>query len=261
MKNTEMIMKYLDGELEGEELKWFENELKNDPQLAEKFILHKEVNETLKDTDSIRFRKKLKNIYQTFINSESTTRNANKNEINNISLSIPKYKNTWFLIAASLAVIITTVCIFYMLKPKTYNNEKLFSMYYKPYETDASYRSIRTDFSLFSQGLRIYKQGDFKGALEKFKLLTENDNAFIPANFFSGISFIEEGQIQEAVKSFKFILNQNDNGLIVHAEWYLGLCYLKTNENNKAIDQFQKIVENNLFYQNNAAEILKQIKQ
>ena len=64
MKTTERILKYLDGELNNNELKQFEAELLINPEFAEIVDLHKGIEDTLKDKDLIIFRKRLDKVYK-----------------------------------------------------------------------------------------------------------------------------------------------------------------------------------------------------
>ena len=92
-------------------------------------------------------------------------------------------------------------------------------------------------------------------ALKYFKSL---DNQ-ITSKFYSGVCYIELEQYSEAIESFEYIINDNDNLLVEQAKWYLGLIYLMNNQKNKAIDQFEKISDSTSFYSNQAKEILKSI--
>jgi len=70
---------------------------------------------------------------------------------------------------------------------------------------------------------------------------------------------MQTGKYHEAASSFLYIIKQPDNELIYQSEWYLGLCYLKTNETDKAFTQFKKITRSNSIYKEKAEDILKKI--
>ena len=57
----------------------------------------------------------------------------------------------------------------------------------------------------------------------------------------------------------KTIIEDNDNLFVDQAEWYLGLCYLKLNDTEKAIIQFSKISQSNSTYKIRSEEIIKNI--
>ncbi len=76
----------------------------------------------------------------------------------------------------------------------------------------------------------------------------------------SGVSNMELSQYKMASGSFKKVLDHNDNLFIEDAQWYLGFCYLKTENTNKAIDQFTKIAISTSSRKEKARKILKKIK-
>jgi tetratricopeptide (TPR) repeat protein len=79
--------------------------------------------------------------------------------------------------------------------------------------------------------------------------------------FYYGISNIETKNYDNSIKAFTTIINQNDNLYIEHAEWYLGLCYLKNNQKDKAIDQFVVVASNpDNFHRQEAKNILEKLQ-
>jgi hypothetical protein len=54
-------------------------------------------------------------------------------------------------------------------------------------------------------------------------------------------------------------MEHKQNLYLERAEWFAGLCYLKLNENDNAIELFNKISLSNSFYKDKAIAILKQI--
>jgi len=54
------------------------------------------------------------------------------------------------------------------------------------------------------------------------------------AHFYSGASFQETGQYKNAINEYQMVINDKDNLFIEQAQWYIGLCYLQTNDSKKA---------------------------
>lgn len=282
MNYSEEIDNYLDGELQGNELRQFENELLMNPELAEavdKFrnlydfirqqhakmmsgtgkkyrIEDQEINELI-DTyrlkngeeepeDEKLFRKKLENAYRNHI------QNTRKH-------GLMKTRRIWFA-AAAIGLLIIVTSVIYYLQNKTYSNERLYSMYYEPYNKNIFTRIESGEpEGIFMQAMIKYADEDYENALDLFKRVPSTDDLILPAHFYSGISFMQTGQYHEAASSFLFIIKHLDNELIYQSEWYLGLCYLKTNETDKAFTQFKKITGSNSIYKENAEDILKNI--
>ena len=94
-----------------------------------------------------------------------------------------------------------------------------------------------------------------------FKSILDKDNSNIAVWFYYGIANIETQNYDNSIKAFNTIINQNDNLYIEHAEWYLGLCYLKNNQKDKAVDQFVVVASNpDNFHRQEAKNILDKLQ-
>ena len=76
---------------------------------------------------------------------------------------------------------------------------------------------------------------------------------------YSGISFLELGQIEKAKENFKNIINKN-TGFELQAKWYLGLSYLKDGDIVQARELMEEIKESGSAYHKEAGEILSKFK-
>jgi len=248
MKNLkEIIEKYLDGELEGKELEWFENELEVNSELKEEYNLRKEVNEAINEKDVMEIRSQLEVIHKSINKPKSFIRRL--------------YTDNLYRVAAfAIITIVIGSSLIYTQFNSDYSNDKLFNLNYEPYDGIMNVRSgnIETDGVLLT-AFRFYESKDYSSALEKFNDVLENDNNNITVVFYTGISYIETGDYENAINSFNVIIENNDNLFVEQADWYLGLCFLKKDEIEKAISKFKKIAESNSFYKNNAAEILDKL--
>ena len=105
------------------------------------------------------------------------------------------------------------------------------------------------------------QQKDFATESVLFKKILDKDNSNIAVWFYYGISNIETKNYENSIKAFNTIIKQNDNLYIEHAEWYLGLCYLKNNQKEKAIDQFMLVASNpDNFHRQEAKNILEKLQ-
>ena len=66
--------------------------------------------------------------------------------------------------------------------------------------------------------------------------------------------------IPEAKLSFTTVIDDNNNLFIETARWYLALCYVKTNDTDKAIVQLTAIKEDGGIYSKDAGKILRKLK-
>ena len=82
----------------------------------------------------------------------------------------------------------------------------------------------------------------------------------LTSNFYSGISNIQIQEYLKANKNFIRVLEHKNNLFVEQSEWYLGICYLMTNERNKAKVTFDSIAKGKSFYRTKAKEILNKLE-
>ena len=71
---------------------------------------------------------------------------------------------------------------------------------------------------------------------------------------------MEINEYGEANKKFNKIIDHKANAFIESAQWYLGLCYLRTEKSEKAKDIFSSIANSRSYYNKDARRILKKMK-
>jgi hypothetical protein len=76
----------------------------------------------------------------------------------------------------------------------------------------------------------------------------------------NGVSNFEDQKFPEAKLSFTTVIDDNNNLFIETAKWYLSLCYIKTNETDKAISQLTAIGDDDGIYSKDARKILRKLK-
>lgn len=248
MKTNEMqeqLEKYLKGDMIGDELKQFEAILISNTDLLRELALEQELDLVLADSDVLDLKMKLNAIRQA------------KRKV----ISLPpvfdgmKSNMRYVAAAASMGLLITAGVL--TLSPRAYTAEKLFKMYYQPDKALVVNRSGNVNIV---EALLKFQEKDFVSASNMFEeiLVTESDN--IALRFYSGISFIETEKYDKAIDAFNFIIKDNDNLYIEHAEWYLALCYLKKDQPEEARKQLLRIAnEENGFYRTDAQKILEKL--
>ena len=142
-----------------------------------------------------------------------------------------------------------------VIKNEEFSNIDLFSQYY-----NSSNIFDQTRGGTQVEAISKFQEHDYKGAASLFKSLIDNDPNNMSLRFYYGIANIEISDYNTAISVFKYIINQNDNLYIEHAEWYLGLCYLKANNIDEAMYQFMQISQDSTNYHNeNAKSIMNKI--
>ena len=233
-KYTEIIGKYLNGELKGEELDAFQEKLKTNTLLQQELKLEQDLNEIILDEDILDFRKELVEIRQEMKNDKEQFKGKWDEETIEIKLENRNQSaGKWYLMAASIAILFGLAGYFYFLQTQTVSNEQLFAQYYSAYPSDISERSDDISTSNpFILGLIEYEEGDFIEASQFFSLAVENDNQNFSAYLYLGVSFLEMDSLYKAINGFGRIINDRDNLFVDQAKWYLALTYIKTNDEN-----------------------------
>ena len=245
MNTYTYIEDYIDDELNKDELKSFLNEVKDNKAMAEELNLRMEINNVIHDKGF----NELKGILE---KQKITDRQSYS------SYSIRKeVMRTWHMAAASFALVIVAGGLWYILSNKPYTTEKLVGKYYKPAKSIGQVRSGQVSGNeTLAKAFSFYKQNDYNNALNYFASL----NNQITSKFYSGICFIELKKYNDAIDSFKAVVNDNDNLYVEQADWYLGLIYLMNNQKDAAIEQFNKISKSDSYYADQAKEIIKYIR-
>ncbi len=244
-KSFSLLEDFLDGNLSSDELNQMLKDLESNKDLTREMMLRLEVNQVIKDKGFLELQNKL----------EMQLNNTNNNSpLLNLGREFLK---TWQLAAASFALVLVVGGLWYILSNKPYSTEKLVTKYYKPAHPFLQIRSAESNSeNALAQAFSFYKDNDYSNALQYFKSI-ENQTT---AKFYCGVCYIELEQYDNAIEAFSYIINDNDNLFVEHANWYLGLIYLMDNQKSKAIDQFETIASEDNFYAAQASDILKYLQ-
>jgi tetratricopeptide (TPR) repeat protein len=244
-KHSASIEQYLANEMAPSERTAFKKELKSNPDLAEELKLSQSIDSALLRDDIIDLRQKL----ITAINAGRVV----KEEVPVVHM----YARKWWYAAASLVALVAVAATLYLQAPRSISNDSLFNQYYNSENIVDQTRSNQN----IVEAVIKFQQKDFRTASALFKSILDIDNSNIAVWFYYGISNIETQNYDNSIKAFTTIIKQNDNLYIEHAEWYLGLCYLKNNQKDKAIDQFVVVASNpDNFHRQEAKNILEKLQ-
>ncbi len=246
--DSRLVDRYLDGDLYGPELENFKKELESDSGLRAEVKLQREINEAIGERDVIDLREKLKFIH------ESSEARKSRSSIRRVLTGIPSQ------IAASAAIFLLIAVFAIRQTGDVSVAERLFDKYYEKYEPLNIRSGAEEIDQTYQKAVVAYRNQDYEVALMYFEEVLQLDQNKMEANMLSGASEMEMQRFRKAQKSFSKVIDHNDNLFIEDAEWFLGFCYLKTNNNEKAVTQFSKIAEGNSGKKETAKRILKKIK-
>ena len=239
------LMNYLDFKEQQE----FEEQFAEDSRLASEVQLNVEINSAVLEQDVMDLRSTL----GTVINEEQKDTKIRQLIPNRFN------KKTSQLIGAAASVAaVVSVGIMTLNQEKT-SAQELYQDSYKPYEATGLYRSgaIASPEMI---GIDFYNEKNYQGALDKFKIILNENPEHPMCNFYSGLCFQQLGEYDKAIQSFQDVIDERDNLFIEQAQWYKALSQLQVNDLKKAYQSFNLIVKNKGYYSKEAKEIIKKLK-
>lgn len=167
-------------------------------------------------------------------------------------------KNQMFLAAGTVTVLLATTTTFLFTRDTLEN--RLYNKYYTP-KPDVHEMFFIANSPL-DEAKEQYKQGDYKAALMLFDNLTNDNNPLeVERQYYSALALMGMGNYQEAIYRFKATQDSYQRKDVLYmVEWNLALCYLKTNERDKAVASLENIVKNNLYNHKKAKRILRRLE-
>ena len=243
---SHFIERYIAGEMSEEEKAWFERELLGNESLSAEVELRRKTDIVLKNQDVVSLRNKLSQI----------DKRRRETEVPAAKSKRPVY--------IRYAAIITALIVFGSIalhKGKSTASDEPISRYYKPYDPPASQRSGKVEANAdFTLALEFYNTSDYENAARFFSKVVDSNPKDMQSVLLNGVSNFEDKKYPEAKMSFTTVIDDNNNLFIETASWYLALCYIKTDENDKAISQLKKIKDEGGMYSKDARKILRKLK-
>jgi len=238
------IERYNADEMSDAEKHWFQKELKSNKDLSVEINLRRKSDEILRRQDIISLRNKLTEI-------EKRREEA---------IPVKKTKiPTYFYYAAAIAVfmVIGSTAIF---PGKKLSNDEIVLKYNKQYEPQTAQRSGLADENAdFLLALEYYNTHDFANAAILFKKVVEVNPKDMEYSFLYGVANFEDKKYPEAEEWFVKVINNGKNLFTETAKWYLALCYVQTNDREKAYQQLDIISKEGSIYSKDAKKIMRRL--
>lgn len=242
------IERYNTGEMNDAEKSWFLKELNGSKKLQEEVALRKKTDDILRNKNVLQLRGKLVEIEK--------KRAAN--------LPGKNRRNQSFKYAAAIAGFILLGSIA-LIKGKNLRSEEIYNRYYEAYaiETGTPSRSAgigaASDIDYLT-AVDYYNVSDYTNAALYFSKVLDKDPGNMESRMLYGISNFEQKNYPVAEDSFSEVIKDNNNFYIEDAQWYLAWCYIKTDEETKAIDQLTLISNSTSLYRDKAKKVLRKMK-
>ena len=231
-ENNELIVKFLDNDLTGEETIEFKNRIEKDTQFRQEVEKYAKVYISL----NAMARKSL--------DMAGVSGKDQKKKSSRASLSV-----AYRAVAIFIPALIIINIFFYLIFKPSPSNDQLFSMFMK----DTPVGTGR--HALTGAGTEL-----IEGGLEDINLaiMETIDQLNDPETLLLfGKVCMKKCRYYEAVSAYKRILTcpMADKSIVEEAQWYLCLCYLKTGDRVQAHSAIQTIIQNpdHLFYKEGKA--------
>lgn len=216
--NYTLIEKYLNGELNEEEIKKFQTRLKEDSTFSEEYTLQKSMNIYLeKDRNQPTLESKLDSLGSDFFKEE---KKEEKDKV--IPISRNKNRTRWLIGLIATAAIAALLVMF-----NPFQGEDLYQQYATHQPISLTEKSTGNDIATNAE--TAFNQKKYSLAYEKLTIYLQENPEDQKAQLSLGISALEIGKTEEAISIFKKI-NTGSSALKNYGTWYLALSYLKQND-------------------------------
>ena len=250
-RKTEEIDQYINNELTNEELSSFESELTTNIDLAAELDLNKDIDKALQEEDIMGLRAKLENISNEVIKEKRKERSF---------AAIPSTRMAIAAVAASLMLILSIAGVI-SRSNRADSETELYSQYYDTYQATGIFRSGDANLDTkLTKALTKFNSQEYETAITLFNEVLEQDVNNPVSNFYTGMALQETGKYKKAITSYQTVVKDKDNLFVEQAEWYIGLCYLQTENRKKAYKQFKQIANSESYYSEKANAVLRKIK-
>jgi tetratricopeptide (TPR) repeat protein len=239
---SDLIENYREGVLSEKENQQVNDLLERDIDFEKEFRLHEQVDLAIMDSGMMNFEKSLQGIHKNYERKRSMT-------------------FIWRA-AASILFLIGIGSLGWLVMPGMVNSgDNLVNSYYETYSPLSAFRSgDQPSDLLLAEAFDLFTRKDFSNAATKFKDLLNMNPSNNMARFYLGISLIETGKAADAIPLMQEIIQVKDVLFENQAEWYLSLCYLKTNNKDEAKKHLKVLVGKNSHYKDKAQSLLKDLR-
>jgi tetratricopeptide (TPR) repeat protein len=240
------IERYNTGEMDTMEKKWFMKELEGNTALQQEVLLRKRVDDCLVKHDLIDLRNKLATLEKT--RKEKVTASDGK-------------KTVIVRFAAAIAVLMILGTLYYLISAGAGNPDKLYQANFAPYEFSGIPRAAAPNVDISFQSAKdYYNNGDYRAASSALHDYLKHNPDEIEAAFILGVSEMEINNFDSAITIFNSLCKNSSNIYLDHSQWYLALCYVKTEKYSMATEKLQAIINSENLYKSKARKIVRKIR-
>ncbi len=245
MKHTRTIETYLDGKMNKKESEEIRVLINKNEEFSAKVNLHKDINESIKDDQIF----ELRNNMITLLNKKDTRRPSGE------KADLMKYFK--YPVAAAILVLIG-FSLFQILSLKS--PQEIFHLYYNPYQTDFTTRSVINSTDKIQLSYILYQEGNYEVSFEILNNYLKKNVTDQAARFYYSMNAIELDKNDLAISELSTIIEDSFTPYSLHARWYLAMVCLKTGDVEKAKKHLRILSEEDTIYSKRANTILKKLR-
>ena len=236
------IDRYVNGEMVEDELRLFEERMREHAELAQQVHQHRDILEGME----YYFMQQLK---------EQLALSDQKKKKFNLRVALQ--------IAAAVLLVagLAGVAYYYLLRPT--DPHRVFVSYFEAYPNTLAQanrsESVDTEPSPEESAMRYYESGNFSEAAVALTNLLSSDSLgeTRPALlFYRGVSYLGASRPKEAIDDLSTVAQNSDSLLYEPASWYLGLSYLQAHREDEARKIFVRLRDAGGGYADQAAKLL-----
>lgn len=246
----ELIEQYLQGELKGEALANFEQQMQVDEELREEVQAQREVHELLGDTELAALDEKLTAIRGEFEAAEIKT--DKPEAVKEVKLN--PYRRLWLVAAAVLTLAIAYLGFF---REQNLTGPELFTAYYEPYPADVISRANPEDVTIVEKAILLYAEENYAEAEFLLGVILDPDTRVY---FYHGLCLLNQGEDEPALEKLTMAAIDDNSVYQMPAKWYAALLLLRLDKPDEARELLTLISQSaSGKYQNLADELLEDL--
>ena len=159
--------------------------------------------------------------------------------------------------AAAATLLLLMIPGYFVYQNMTFNKR----MYNEFYVKDSGVPVVMgsANNSTFKNAMNEYKDANYKTALALLNQLRANDNYNDTLNFYSGICYLETDNAEKAVDLFKKVTESESGNYYYPANYYLGLTYVKLDQISNARAPLKTVSGSSHYLNAKAKELLQEL--
>ena len=255
----ELIEQYLSDELSEEKRVEFEKSIASDPILAEQVQLIKEVNQAIEDEPLARsVEQQLQFLGNRHFKSNTTKKNEYPQQKDK-SIRTLKRRN-WAIAAAVLVLVVGGGIVWNMFQGTNADSATLFASHFESYDLGTRSEIDTTLKEIEKQAIQAYSDTQYLDAIPLLEQLVAGTEATDNYRIVLGCSYLKTNQSDKAIDIFTKIL-ENDQSLAHQtAQWYIALAYLQKDDRETAKSKLEELANTgNRLYPKKAKALLKEL--